>query len=87
MIIFTKCSTIREEVIRLIFARRGESHRSPRDSLADAGIRVRHTIDISAVGLQCFLQELTNAFKSHYLNQTKRYYEKLYLGEAERDLL
>lgn len=43
--------------------------------------------DEAAVGLQYFLQELTNAFESHYLNQIKRYYDKLYLEEAERDLL
>lgn len=41
--------------------------------------------DEAAVGLQCFLQELTNAFERHYLNQIKRYYEKLYLEEAKRD--
>lgn len=43
--------------------------------------------DEAAAGLQYFLQELTNAFESHYLNQIKRYYERLYLEEAEQDLL
>jgi hypothetical protein len=42
--------------------------------------------DGAAVGLQHFLQELTNAFENHYLRQIKRHYQKLYLDEAEQDL-
>lgn len=43
--------------------------------------------DKAAVELQQFLQDLTNAFENHYLFQIKRYYQKLYLDEAEQDLL
>jgi hypothetical protein len=42
--------------------------------------------DKAAVDLQRFLQELTNAFETHYLRQIKRYYQKLYLNEADKDL-
>ena len=42
--------------------------------------------DEAAVGLQQFLQELTNAFESHYLRQIKRYYRQLYCEGEERDL-
>jgi hypothetical protein len=42
--------------------------------------------DETAVTLQHFLQDLTNAFESHYLCQIKRHYQKLYLKEAEQDL-
>lgn len=43
--------------------------------------------DEAAVGLQQFLQELTNAFESHYLSQIKRYYRQLYREDEEQDLL
>jgi len=43
--------------------------------------------DKAAVELQQFLQDLTNAFENHYLFQIKRCYQKLYLDEAEQDLL
>ena len=42
--------------------------------------------DKTAVDLQQFLQDLTNAFENHYLRQIKRYYQKLYLKEADKDL-
>jgi len=42
--------------------------------------------DEAAVGFQQFLQELTNAFESHYLHQIKRYYRKLYHEDEEQDL-
>jgi hypothetical protein len=42
--------------------------------------------DKAAVDLQQFLQDLTNAFENHYLRQIKRYYQKLYREEADKDL-
>jgi len=42
--------------------------------------------DEAVMGLQQVLQELTNAFESHYLHQIKRYYQKLYLEDEEQDL-
>jgi len=42
--------------------------------------------DEAAVGLQHFLQELANAFETHYLRQIKRYYQKLYLNELDKNL-
>ncbi len=43
--------------------------------------------DEAAVEMQLFLQQLANAFENHYLRQIKRYYEKVYMEEAEHDLL
>lgn len=42
--------------------------------------------DEAAVGLQQFLQELTNAFESHYLRQIKRYYRQLYNEGEDQEL-
>jgi hypothetical protein len=42
--------------------------------------------DEAAVVFLHILQDLTNAFETHYLSQIKRHYEKLYRWEAEQDL-
>jgi hypothetical protein len=42
--------------------------------------------DETVVVFQHILQDLTNAFETHYLSQIKRHYQKLYLWEAEQDL-
>lgn len=42
--------------------------------------------DETAIILQQFLQDFTNAFEAHYLSQIKRYYQQLYLDEAGQDL-
>ena len=42
--------------------------------------------DEAAVVFLRILEDLTNAFETHYLAQVKRHYEKIYRFEAEQDL-